>query len=368
MNEDGSSATGGSPLPKSLESSVRTPVANNVIEGLMLRAELSMRFNGSTADEFQDWKGVFKAQLNDLLGPSTPPAEWSTTVEWRTEHDDHIRYQLLLVSKGVPSLPVYLLVPRDLDPAQPVPGVVCVHGHGPFGNDPIVGRCDSPEVQANLEAHNYDYGLEFVRRGYVVAAPCLLPFGRRVEAAAYAGNDPCSVTFLRMQAIGQLPMTANLRDLRWSIDLLQSLTEVASDRIGCAGLSYGGRMTMMVAAIDPRVQVAAVSGALSLLQERLMMRNSCGSQVIPGLLNFGDYSEIGSLIAPKPCVWETGSTDPMIVDPEWADLFRNRLKSAYAASNAQSELHFDEFEGGHEWRGRIAFLLFDQVLKSDLDR
>ena len=153
-----------------------------------------------------------------------------------------------------------------------------------------------------------------------------------------------------------------LRDLRWSIDLLQSRAEVDTERIGCAGLSYGGRMTMMVSALDQRIKVAAVSGALNLMQERMSLRHSCGSQMIPGLLNYGDYSEIGSLIAPRPCVWETGSTDSLIV-PEWDDVFRSRMRRVYESLEAADRLRFDQFEGGHSWSGRIAYPLFDQVLK-----
>jgi hypothetical protein len=122
-------------------------------------------------------------------------------------------------------------------------------------------------------------------------------------------------------------------------------------------------MTMMVSAIDKRIRVAAVSGALNLLQERMTARHSCGSQIVPGLLRYGDYSEIGSLIAPRPCVWETGLNDSLIV-PQWDDVFRNRLRRVYQAMNAGSNLHFDRFEGGHEWSGRTAFPLFDEVLKS----
>jgi dienelactone hydrolase len=240
--------------------------------------------------------------------------------------------------------------------------VVCIHGHGPFGHDVIVGRTDQPGMEKSIAAANYDYGLQFVRRGYVVAAPCLIPFGRRVERDRYGGNDPCAVTFVRMQALGQLPITANLRDLKWTIDWLQSLPEVDGRRIGCAGLSYGGRMSMMLAAFDDRIKVAAVSGALNLMQERMSQRHSCGSQMIPGLLNIGDYAEIGSLIAPRPCVWETGSTDKLIV-PEWDEAFRTRLRRAYSALGVEDHLHFDRFEGGHVWSGRIAFPLFDEVLK-----
>lgn len=341
------------------ESSTSLP-AHHDIAAAMGQARLSMLYHGDSAEEAQAWQKAFGTQLAELLGDSAPPKAWQTVEEARTELADHTRYDLLLTAEGVPSVPVYLLVPRGLSEKRP--GVLCVHGHGPFGNHPIVGRRDLEGVTESIEKHNYDYGLQFVRRGYVVAAPCMIPFGRRVDREAYGGNDPCAVTFVRMQALGQLPITANLRDLRWSLDLLQSRTEVDATRIGCAGLSYGGRMTMMVTAVDRRIAVASVSGALNLLQERMTLRHSCGSQMIPGLLGYGDYSEIGSLIAPRPCVWETGSTDPLIV-PEWDELFRSRLRRAYSSFGAADQLRFDQFDGGHVWSGRIAFPLFDRVLK-----
>jgi hypothetical protein len=40
---------------------------------------------------------------------------------------------------------------------------------------------------------------------------------------------------------------------------------------------------------------------------------SCGAQVISGLLNYGDITEIGSLIAPRPAIWEVGRKDPLAV-------------------------------------------------------
>ena len=341
----------------------QTEITNDVIRRSMTQAPLSMLFRGQTADDCRTWQESFRKQLSQLLGDSTPPKTWKTVVENRTVFEDHVRHQLLLTCEGVPALPVYLLVPRGLKTGQRAPGVLCVHGHGSHGYDPIVGRTDLQGVSENIKKNNYDYGLQFVRRGYVVAAPCMTPFGRRVDRARYGGNDPCAVTFVRMQALGRLPITANLRDLRWSIDLLQSQDQVDGDRIGCAGLSYGGRMTMMVSAMDQRIRVASVSGALNLLQERMTLRHSCGSQMIPNLLKYGDYSEIGSLIAPRPCVWETGSTDSLIV-PKWDEVFRNRLRRAYTAWDASDQLHFDKFIGGHVWSGRIAFPLFDKVLKS----
>ena len=79
--------------------------------------------------------------------------------------------------------------------------------------------------------------------------------------------------------------------------------------------------------------------------------------------NEGDYSEIGSLIAPRPAVWEVGSQDGLIT-PSWAALFRRRLERAYKAYGALAKLRFDHYDGGHRWNGQIAYPLFDQVLKA----
>lgn len=357
LSAEGNSAHGEGPQP-------RAALVQDDIAAAADRAELSLRLQGTTVEDVRAWQQAFRGKLNDLLGDTSPPGQWKAVEEHRTELDDHIRYELLLTTpEHVPSVPVYLLVPRGASSANRAPGVLCVHGHGNYGHHPIVGRTDIEGVAAAIERAHYDYGLQFVRRGYVVAAPCMIPFGRRVDREKYGRDDPCAVTFVRMQALGKLPLAENLRDLRWCLDLLQSRPEVAGERIGCAGLSYGGRMTMFAAAMDERIRVAAPSGAFNLLQERIMHRYSCGSQIVPGLLKYGDYSEVGSLIAPRPCVWEIGSKDSLI-SPQWAAVFRRRLQRAYQAYGALNQLHFDEFDGGHQWNGRVAFPVFDEALKA----
>ena len=328
----------------------------------MQHAKLSMQFHGTSRSDFLNWQQKFRSKLNELLGDSSPPAQWSVTELARQECQDHTRLDLLLIADGIPSLPVYLLKPKT-EPSQQVPGVLCIHGHGPLGHDAVVGCQDQTDAAKHIAKSNYDYGLKFVRRGYLVAAPCMIPFGRRVDSESYGGKDPCAVTFVRMQALGQLPITSNLRDMRWTINLLEKQVNLKPASIGCAGLSYGGRMAMLLSAVDHRIRIAAISGALNLMQERLSQRHSCGSQVIPRLLEYGDYPEIGGLIAPRPTVWETGSQDRLIV-PGWDERFRDRLQRTYQASGTPENLHFDKFDGGHQWSGRISEPLFDQTLKS----
>lgn len=132
-------------------------------------------------------------------------------------------------------------------------------------------------------------------------------------------------------------------------------------RLGCVGLSYGGRMALLTAALEPRIKVAVVSGALNVMQERMRGRYSCGAQVIPGLLKYGDVPEIASLIAPRHCVFETGSEDKLIA-PKWADEALTRIRRAYKALGGEANLRRDRFKGGHVWSGRLAYPLLDKVL------
>jgi hypothetical protein len=340
---------------------VRVPTVDEHIRRLADDAPLRSRFQGNTAAECRQWQADFAATLRTLLGPHRPPAQWQTTVERTVELPDHRREELVLTAAGHPPLPVYLLSPLPR-PIAPRAGVLALHGHGPHGYDPVAGRDRAGGVAQEIKASNYDYGRQLVRRGYVVAVPCLTPFGRRLgDPAAYNRQDPCAITFLRLQMLGKVLMAENLRDALWALELLARHPQVDAKRLACVGLSYGGRMTMLTAALEPRIRVAVVSGALNVMQERIRGRYSCGAQIIPGLLRHGDVPEIGSLIAPRPCVWEVGARDGLISQP-WADRALGRMRRAYQALGAAEQLHVDLFDGRHEWSGRLAYPVLDRVV------
>jgi dienelactone hydrolase len=338
----------------------RPVLIDQEIRKLAAEAPLEMRFRGGTAEECRQWQAAFGRKLRELLGPHRPPESWRVEVERVVELPDHRREELLLSAKGHPTLPVYLLIPKGAK--GPCPGVVAIHGHGPLGHDPVVGRELTPGVEAQVKSANYDYGRQLVRRGYVVAAPCLTPFGRRLGDVKKGGTDPCAVTFVRLQILGKLLIAENLRDILWSLELLARRKEVDSQRLGCVGLSYGGRMTMLAAAVEPRIKVAVVSGALNCFQERVQARYSCGAQVIPGLLRYGDVPEIASLIAPRPCLWEVGTEDKLL-PARWVEESLARIGRAYKSLGAEGRLRVDRFPGGHRWHGEAAYRLLDSVLK-----
>jgi dienelactone hydrolase len=341
----------------------KVPTVNEEILRAAETAPLAMMFRGQTVEELAAWQRKFGAKLSSLIGPHTPPAAWKVKQLSMRDLGDHTREELLLESEGVPSLPLYVLRPKA-EPGTRFPMVLCLHGHGDFGHDSVVGVDDTPERKQAIEESHYDYGRKLVREGYLVVAPCLTPFGRRLEdKKPKGGDDPCAVACLRLMFFGRTLLGDNLRDAMWALDYAATRPDARADRVGCVGLSYGGRMTMVVTALDPRIRVAVISGALNVFQERVRGAGySCGAQVIPGLLLIGDTPEIGSLIAPRPAIWEVGSRDKLAV-PGWRDKAAERLQRAYAAAGRPENLEVHHFEGGHEWNGETAFPLLAKILK-----
>jgi dienelactone hydrolase len=353
---------GAATLPLRAEDPMKSvPSVSERLRQLVGHAPLEMRLKAMTADECRAFQDRFRAKLTTLLGPYQPPEKWKTTLVSTTQLQGYRRDELFLEADDFPPLPVYLLVPDAAKDGRR-PCVLALHGHGEFGHHTVAGRDDLPGVESAIAAANYDYGRQLAQRGYVVACPCFTPFGDRLgRRQAFGQRDPCEDVFLRLLSLGRVLMAENLRDALWALNELVAHDRVDANRLACVGLSYGGRMAMLTAAMDPRIRVAVISGALNVMQERLAQPYSCGAQIIPGLLQYGDVPEIGALIAPRHAVWEAGLRDSLI-KPDWSNEALSRMQHAYDSLNVSDRLIVDRFDGVHQWHGSVAYKVLDSVL------
>jgi len=108
-------------------------------------------------------------------------------------------------------------------------------------------RDDIPELRDEIEKQHGDYGRQLVRRGYVVAAPCLTPFGRPIEPDVtrrprlIRDVDPCADTFVRLSVLGKLLIAENLRDILWTFAYLSSaMKSMPSASVAAACRTAGG--------------------------------------------------------------------------------------------------------------------------------
>jgi dienelactone hydrolase len=294
-----------------------------------------------------EWRVRCRGRLSALLGPAPAPERVPLRLETleSVQCDGYRRDKVVFDTEAMMSVPAYLLVPDGR--VEPGPAMLAAHGHGP-GKSEACGleRTGTP---------NADYAHQLALRGYVVLAPDMRCFGERLD---WNPDDhyACDTNLVHGVMAGMSPLTQNLWDLARSLDVLEAHPLVDPARIGMAGLSYGGTVTLFLAAMDERVAAAVVSGYFSSWAESHKMPwNMCGSQVLPGMLGVLEHVDLAGLVAPRPLLIENGRDDdlfPAVV----AAAEVAKLRHVYATLGASEDrLVHDVFDGGHQWHGEEAY-------------
>lgn len=294
------------------------------------------------------WRGRAHTRVHELLDATRDPAPVPLDVEIGdgVADDGYTRHRVVFDVEAAMSVPAHLLVPDGR--VEPGPAVLAIHGHGP-GKDAICGLSDDDAGGA--------YARWLAQHGFVVLAPDLRCFGERSDPR---WDDPakyeCDWNLVAATMVGRAPLVQNLFDLRRALDVLAAHPLVEPDRIGAAGLSYGGTMTLFLAAVDTRVRAAVVSGYLSSWRAaHTVPWNMCGSQIVSGMLGSIEHVHVASLIAPRPLLVESGAED-FIFPVDAARETVARLHRVYRTLGAPDDaLEHDVFDAGHQWHGARAY-------------
>jgi dienelactone hydrolase len=295
------------------------------------------------------WRERCRARLDALLGPMPDRVPLRLETVESVECEGYRRDKIVFDTEEMMSVPAYLLVPSGR--VRPGPAVLAAHGHGP-GKSEACGleRTGTP---------NADYAHQLARRGYLVLAPDMRCFGERLDWNP-EDHYACDTNLVHAVMAGLNPLAQNLWDLARALDVLEAHPLVDPGRIGMAGLSYGGTVTLFLAASDERVAAAVVSGYFSSWAESHKMPwNMCGSQVLPGMLGQLEHVDLGALIAPRPLLIESGTHDDLF-PATVAAAEVERLRAVYASDGAPDRLVHDVFEGVHEWHGVEAFSFLER--------
>ncbi len=334
------------------------------IDQLAESAPLLMAFRGRTREEWRQWRRRWLRRLRGLLGFSRPRGPIEALTTERVRREGYVRERVLYRRGASAWVPSYVLIPESVRPGERRPAVLCAHGHDPYNaaKRAVAGIDEDEEVARVIQTYNCDYARQLALRGYIAIAPDWHAFGERLDRRSFRGGDPCDRLQLMASWLGYNILGLDVQDAVVGVDYLLSREDVDPSRIGMVGLSYGGRVTTFAAAIDVRIRVAVVSGAMNLFVDRIRERGSCGSQVVPGLLRWGDVPEVLGLIAPRPLLIERGLRDPLIPPDSFVEGIK-RLRRIYRAAGAPDCLVVDEFEGAHVFHGEKAYPWLDRWLR-----
>lgn len=320
-----------------------------------------LALTADTPEQYAIWKAELRARLGAILGlPTMQPCAADPRVVERTPMDGYLREKILLQTEPGVWMPCYVLLPGDLQPDEQRPAVIAPHGHASCGKYAVAGRTDIAAIAEYIAKHNYDYGIQMVRAGFIVFCPDARGFGERREVSQQGDtpqhmlNSSCFALNHMALPLGQTVTGMWTWDLMRLADYVATRPECQSGKLGCAGLSGGGLQTLWFAALDDRVSCAVVSGYYYGYKESLLdMHMNCSCNYVPHLWELADMGDIGALIAPRPLFIETGDQDPLNGASGVANV-RAQVeitRQAYTLFDAADTLVHHIFPGEHMWCG-----------------
>jgi dienelactone hydrolase len=322
-----------------------------------------LTFEGKSKADWERWRGEFSAKLMELCGEWPQQVDPKPEVIYSVDEGDFLREKVVIDTERHFSVPMYVLIPKDRKRAKggKLPAIVALHGHGQFGKEPVAGATsiESPGIEASMKQHNYDYGRQMAREGYVTIVPDSRAFG---ELSPTPDRDTCGVHFIRGSLLGINLLTLNIWDMMKVVDYLVTRPEVDPERVGAMGLSWGGTRTTFLSAMDGRIKAADIICYVTQFEEfAIHMGNFCGSQFLPNLFKYGDVADVAGLIAPRPLLVENGTYD--LGFPIEASLrAHEHLRRIYRAAGVEDRFDVDVFLGGHQFHGPSARKFFEQYL------
>ena len=263
---------------------------------------------------------------------------------------------------------LYINIPPGTKDEQPRPAILCWHGHGEFGKEPVMGNASEPALRENMATHNYEYGQKMAEAGFVTFAVDWLGAGDLNDSgkpnwrSCAQGRDWCNLYYLHATMLGMTSISINVRQGIAATDFVSSLPFVDSGRLGVMGLSGGGTMSTWTAFCDERIKAAEIICYSDLWRDfGIRDVNYCGMQVAPGLYALVDLPDLQGLLAPLPLLIDIGSYDKCFMVDTAMECFR-KLEKIYEAAGARDQLHLDLFGGGHRWGANKSVEFFRSAL------
>ncbi|MEZ6058413.1 MAG: hypothetical protein R3C01_17060 [Planctomycetaceae bacterium] len=253
-----------------------------------------------------------------------------------------------------------LLIPRNLREGERRPVVVCQHGLEGTPMDTIT----TDKTQRPWGAYK-GFSTQLVERGFIVYAP----------QNPYKGYDDFRVIQRQANPLGRSLFSYIIEQHRQTLNWLATLPYVDRDRIGFYGLSYGGKTAMRVPPLLPPTETDA-GYCLSIcsadfnewIRKNASAEDRYSYVYTPeyeiwewNMGHLAGYSELASLMAPRPFMVERGHDDGVAPD-DWVGWEFARVRRHYDKLGLGDRTEIEWFNGPHTINAQGTFRFLHKQL------
>ena len=237
-----------------------------------------------------------------------------------------------------------LLVPKDMQPGERRPVVVCQHG--------LEGRCAMTLDQERAYQH---FAARLADKGFITYAP----------QNPYIGGDLFRQIVRKGHPIRQTLYSVIVRQHEVTLRWLAGLPFVDGARIAFYGISYGGKTAMRVVPLVDGYCASICSADFNEWVSKNVSITSPYSYMFTheydmyefNLANTFNYAEMAAIFAPRPFMVERGHDDVVAPD-EWVAYEYAKVRRLYSKLGVPERTAIEFFAGGHQINldGTLAFL------------
>lgn len=270
---------------------------------------------------------AIRTAVRDALGLDRFPAPSLRVAVGAWREGDGFR-RAALTGESWPGVPLaaHLYAPlHDRDDRHVGILVACGHGKGGKSNPAYA-----------------DMAIRLARRGATALVPDNLGQGERLSPGPGSHGDAVHPFACGLSVQGLIVAET----LAW-LDGWRSTGTV--QRTGAVGNSGGGLLTLMLAALDSRLDAVASTGYPSTFEYIARKgKKHCHCNLLPGVCGRVEMGEVYGLFAPRPLLLMQGATDHFFSQDAFHECVRE-TRAAYRRAGAEDRLDYRVAPGGHAW-------------------
>ena len=325
----------------------------------------------TTSTDFVEWQKLARSALIELTGLRQMEAEltgFTPTVRLGQAEKTNEPFTRSLCSietePGV-LIPFYLLIPKDAKKDQPRPLFLCPHGHDKLGLHSYAGAFKDEKHSKTVLEKEGDIGAQAAHRGFVAIVPATRGLAEEVlvpDPKGRHGKRPCRAQLIHCLLAGRTPIAERVWDMQCLLDWAEKHPLVDRNRIVMTGNSGGGVLTAYTAAIDIRIRVAIPSCSFTSVMSAEGFIFHCDCCLVPKLRDWGDWKELGGLVAPRHLLIVHG-VDDSLHHPPTVEKLAASIREIFQAAGVPNHIALKWGNSGHRFYPEKMWPFFEKGLR-----
>lgn len=320
--------------------------------------------------DFATWQKDARAALIELIGLKRMEANLKEFKPVVTEGKSKVvdnsfrRTSYTIETEPGVKIPFYLLVPVPKEPARR-PLFLSPHGHDLQGFHSYAGAFQDDAHRKKILDREGNIAEQAARRGFVALAPATRGLATEVlmpDVKGRHGNRPCRAQFMHCLVSGRTPNAERVWDMQRILDWALKHPRVDASNVVMTGNSGGGVLTAYTAAIDERITVAIPSCSFTSMTSSEGFIFHCDCCMVPGFRNWGDWRELGGLVAPRHLLLVHGVKDGLHKRADVENVAKS-IEPIFKAAKTPERFALKWGEGGHRFYPQFMWPFIEEALK-----